>query len=139
MKARWANPEQVGVIIIQDGRACYFDSGPIFEEAVAAGPEPYGEASDLTDPSAPIYSLAEERAAMVVSRFQAKAALFQLGLLEKIETLLAGAANYIHRLAWDESTEFHRDSPTLNFLAVAAGLSEAELDDLFRLAMTIRA
>lgn len=139
MEARWANPEQVGIIIIQDGRACYYDSGPLFDEAVAAGPGPYVEASDLIDPSAPVFSLEQERAQMVVSRFQAKAALYQAGLLSVIETLLAGESNFIHRLAWDESTEFHRDSPTLTFLGGAAGLSDEQIDDLFRLAMTIRA
>lgn len=121
----FSDPEGETVVIVEKGDAR-------FDELADQKPEDFAGISEAE-------RLEAERAAMVVSRFQAKAALYQSGLLAGIEALLAGADSFIHRLAWDESTEFHRDSPTLNFLAKAAGLSESDLDDLFRLAMTIRA
>lgn len=82
--------------------------------------------------------LAAERASMKCSRFQAKAALLQAGLLAQIETLMA-SADPIAQLAWADAVEFRRDSPTIAALAAGAGLSEAQIDDLFRAAMTITA
>lgn len=134
------NPKYVnslgGIEIEQeDGVSLYVDTGALYERILAGE---FGEIAPAVLPPE-IDPLEEERARMVASRFQAKAALYHAGLLPKIEELLIGAGNFLHKLAWDESTEFHRDSPTLNFLAKAAGLSESDLDDLFRLAMTIRA
>jgi len=79
-----------------------------------------------------------DRARMVCSRFQAKAALLQAGLLSQVETLMAGA-DPIAQLAWAEAVEFRRNSPTIAALAAGAGLSETQVDDLFRAAMTITA
>ncbi|NBT32930.1 MAG: hypothetical protein EBT13_13795 [Rhodobacteraceae bacterium] len=83
-------------------------------------------------------SAAASRARMTVSRFQAKAALMQAGLLPQIETLMA-SADPIAQLAWAEAVEFRRDSPTIAALAASAGLSETQIDDLFRAAMSISA
>jgi hypothetical protein len=73
-----------------------------------------------------------------VTPFQAKAALLQAGLLD---TVLAAVANSspIAQLAWAEATEFRRTSPTVLALASALGLSESDLDDLFKAASRIEA
>jgi hypothetical protein len=41
--------------------------------------------------------------------------------------------------AWDEAIEFRRTSPTIAALAVALGMTETDIDTLFRAAMTIEA
>lgn len=82
--------------------------------------------------------LAAERATMVASRFQARAALHHAGLLAAIEAAVQGA-NPIVRIAWADAQEWRRDSPTLTALAAQIGLPEGQIDDLFRAAMQIRA
>lgn len=80
--------------------------------------------------------LIAERAAMRVSRFQAMAALLDAGLLSKVNTALDDAGQ-LAQLAWAEATEFHRNSPTIAGLAAGLGLTEAQVDDLFRAAAKI--
>lgn len=82
--------------------------------------------------------LQAERSRMVCSRFQAKAALIQAGLLPQIEGLMA-RAEPLAKLAWSDATQFRRDSPTIAAMASAAGLSDTQIDDLFRAAMSITA
>ena len=81
-------------------------------------------------------ALAAERAAMVASRFQAKAALMQAGLLDAAEAAIA-ASDTLTRLAWAEAVEYRRDSPAIASIAAALGLTDAQVDDLFRAAMQI--
>lgn len=82
--------------------------------------------------------LEAEREGMVVSRFQAKAALSEAGLLEAAETAVAGA-DTITKLAWAEAIEFRRNSPTIKTLADNLSLSPTQLDNLFRAAAQIEA
>jgi hypothetical protein len=82
--------------------------------------------------------LATERAGMVCSRFQAKAALHLAGLLDTIEAVVA-AADPVAQIAWADATDFRRNSPTIAALAAGTGLTDAQIDDLFRVAMTITA
>lgn len=75
-----------------------------------------------------------------VSRFQARAALYQAGLLDDVEALmLSPAADPISRLAWMDATEFKRASPTILSLMPTLGLTDSQLDDMFRFAATIDA
>ena len=75
-----------------------------------------------------------------VSRFKARAALFQAGLFETVNVMMNDPATpMIHRLAWQDAQEFRRDSALVNALAGTLGLSSEQLDDLFRLAETIEA
>lgn len=71
-----------------------------------------------------------------VSRFQARAALLQAGLLSAVEDAVA-AADPMVQLAWAEAVEWRRQSPTILALGAAIGLAEAQLDDLFRAAAEI--
>lgn len=79
-----------------------------------------------------------------VSRFQARAALMQAGMLEPVEAMMtdtnpATAVDPFVALAWREVIEFRRDSPMVLALMPALGLTESQLDDLFRFAATINA
>jgi len=79
--------------------------------------------------------------AMTASRFQAKAAMDDAGLLDQVEDYMAGE-NVPSRvkLAWQESTSFRRrGSNMVNQIASELGLSEQEMDDLFIAAQDIEA
>lgn len=73
----------------------------------------------------------------VVSRFQAKAALAQAGLLAQADAVVAASGNAVLQLAWTEANQFQRNSPGIAALAPALGLDSAGLDDLFRAAAGI--
>lgn len=73
----------------------------------------------------------------VISRFQAKAALSQMALLDDAEALVL-AEGGLAAMAWLDINEFRRDSPLVNEIAPQLGLDAEELDDLFRLAATIK-
>jgi hypothetical protein len=81
-----------------------------------------------------------KRQQMVVSRFQAKAALAQAGLLDSVEALMADTSTpIVARLAWQDALEFRRLSPTIQTMGHALGLTDAQMDQLFEVAKTIEA
>lgn len=80
--------------------------------------------------------LTAERAAMKVSRLQARVALLQAGLLPQVEAAVA-AADPIIQMAWAEAIELRRYSPAILGLASALGLTDTQLDDLFRAAALV--
>lgn len=82
--------------------------------------------------------LEQERARMLVSKFQAKAALLQSGLLDSTREAIENA-DAMTQLAWSDAQEFRRSSPMISTLAVALGLTEIQVDDLFKVAATIEA
>lgn len=132
---RFANETSAVLLDDEDGNSIYVDQGPLLEAALTGE---FGAIMPYVPPPAPD-PLEVERAGMVASRFQAKAALYQAGLLASVEALLAGSASFLHKLAWEEAQEFRRDSPTIAHLAVELGLDDLAIDELFRLAMAIRA
>jgi hypothetical protein len=73
-----------------------------------------------------------------VTRRQAKAALILAGKVDAVEAALAAIPDPLARsLAqneWDESLQFERQRPLLVQLAAAIGLTDADLDELFRAA-----
>ena len=81
-------------------------------------------------------ALAAERASMVVSRFQARAALLQNNLLDTASGAIA-QADAMSQLAWEDAQEFRRNSPLVTSISGALSLTDEQLDDLFRLAQTI--
>ena len=77
--------------------------------------------------------------AITVSRFQAKAALDDAGLLDEVEDYMAGDdVPRRVKLAWQEA-QFRRGSRMINDLAGEFGLSEEKLDELFLAAKEIDA
>lgn len=75
-----------------------------------------------------------------VSRFQARAALYQANLLDDIEAYMAlETTDFFTKLAWTEATEFNRTSPMVASIGTLLGLTESQLDDLFVFAATIKA
>ena len=74
-----------------------------------------------------------------VSRFQARAALLGAGLLSFVEAAIAASGNPLAQLAWADAQTFRRDSPTVAAMSAVLGLTDAQLDDLFRSAAGITA
>lgn len=74
-----------------------------------------------------------------VSRFQAKAALAQIGKLTAAEAAVMASGSVVLQLAWAEANGFRRDSPGINALAPMIGLDAAGLDALFIAAAQIEA
>ncbi len=66
----------------------------------------------------------------IISRFQAKAVLLQMELLDDVEALMTSASPIV-KLAWENAVEFNRQSPSLLAMASALGLSSEQLDALF--------
>lgn len=95
---------------------------------------------DDTDPVWEAEEITAEarRATMVVSRFQARAALHGAGLLDRVEAALA-EADPLARIAWADAQEFRRLSPTMTTLGAALGLTDTQIDALFDQAALIAA
>lgn len=76
-----------------------------------------------------------------VTRRQAKVALLQAGLLDEVEAGIEAIADpvtkRIAKLDWVEANEFRRDWPLLNQLAAGMGITDGQLDELFRVAAGI--
>lgn len=76
----------------------------------------------------------------VVTMRQARLALLQVGLLAQVNTAVAnmpGAAGDAARIEWEFSSTVERNRPLVQSLIGALGLTESQLDDLFRLAATL--
>lgn len=72
-----------------------------------------------------------------VSPRQARLALLSIGKLSDVEQALAsipGPQGEAARIDWEYATEVQRNSPLIDALAPALGLSSEQIDDLFRMA-----
>jgi hypothetical protein len=99
-----------------------------------------------SDPSAEAAALAAHEAKALqawreqttCTPFQGKAALFQAGLLDDIEALVANAAtDTLTKLAWANAVEWKRNSPMITSLATALNMADTQVDDLFKAASQI--
>jgi hypothetical protein len=67
---------------------------------------------------------------MKVTRYQAKAALLNAGLLSGMESAIAESNDPIIQLAWAEAS-FERTSPFAGKMLELTGMTDTQLDDLF--------
>lgn len=73
-----------------------------------------------------------------VSRFQARAALWQMGFLDEVEDYMAlETTDMMAKLAWRDAQDFRIDSVFVLTIAPLLGFSDAQLADMFRFASTI--
>lgn len=75
-----------------------------------------------------------------VTMRQARLALLSAGLINNVTTAinaLASPQKEAATIEWEYSQEVHRDKPFVSVLAVALGLTDAQLDDLFLTASTL--
>lgn len=72
----------------------------------------------------------------VVSMRQARLALLQQDLLSTVDEAIA-AGSEADKITWEYATEVNRNEALLQNMAVALGLSEEDLDNLFALASSL--
>lgn len=114
---------------------------PVSELTLPENWDKFGDALVLTGDVVTVdatKALENERREMVCSRFQARAALHAAGLLASVEAAVAQADEFT-KIAWADAVEFRRNSPTIAGLAGAVGMTDTQIDDLFRAAMQIEA
>jgi hypothetical protein len=74
----------------------------------------------------------------VVTNFQARAALMAVGLFDAVDAYCKNEGGTVFQ-AWEYANNFYRTGALVNGLAPVFGLSETQLDDLFRQAALIEA
>ena len=70
-----------------------------------------------------------------IANWRARAVLEIAGLLPKVEAALAsltGDAGVVARAAWNGGSEIHRHGPTVAAAIAALGLTDAQVDEMFR-------
>lgn len=66
-----------------------------------------------------------------VTPAQAKAQLFEAGLLDQAEAAVAGHPYALVRIYWDSASAFERNNAYINGIGIELGLDDAALDALF--------
>lgn len=77
-----------------------------------------------------------KRARLHCTPRQARRALDAAGLLDSVETYIAGAPKSV-QIDWEYADVFRRDYGAITTAGAALGLSESQIDDLFTAAMAI--
>ena len=81
----------------------------------------------LPDPE-PVQSISD---IPTITRFQAKAALLNAGLLEQVDAAVAASDDPLVKLAWSEAQTFERISPAILAITDDLGMAPQEVNDLF--------
>ena len=72
-----------------------------------------------------------------VTARQARLALLAAGLLDDVETTLADPAHRATQIEWEYATQVERESPLVDSIGGALGLTSEQIDALFRQAATL--
>jgi hypothetical protein len=94
----------------------------------------FNDISDISDFT--IETIEDQRTQMVVSRLQAKAVMYQMGILETVEELINESGEIV-KLAWNEAIEFKRLSPLVESLKSdvvlpdGSSITDEMLDEMF--------
>lgn len=68
----------------------------------------------------------------IVSPYQARIALLNAGLLERVEALMSDPSTpQAAKIAWEYATEWDRSSDFISSLGPSLGLTDADIDNLF--------
>ena len=95
---------------------------------------------ETTPEEVPTQSKEEWRATTEVSRFQARVALYNFGLLEAVNKMMSDPATpFIAKEAWEAAGVFKRNSPTVAAMGAGLKLTEDQIDELFKAALEIQA
>ena len=93
-----------------------------------------------TPEEVPTQSKEEWRATTEVSRFQARVALYNFGLLEAVNKMMADSTTpFIAKEAWESAQVFKRNSPTVITLGAGLKFTEEQIDELFKEALEVQA
>ncbi len=105
----------VDFIVQDDG------SGPYVREWLSSEPQPTAEEIDAAGEPVPAS----------VSPAQAKIALYEAGLLDQVEALVADYPYRPVSIWWTSALSFEREHPYLNALGLELGLTDEQIDALF--------
>ena len=95
---------------------------------------------EATPEEVPTQSKEEWRATTEVSRFQARVALYNFGLLDTVNKMMSDpTVPFIAKEAWESAQVFKRNSPTVITLGAGLKLIEDQIDELFKEALEIQA
>lgn len=131
MITQFVNPDKTIGNIIDGNHITVVEAGqPGWQAFLAMNPAPYVPKPE-PDP------LEIERAAMKVSRLQARVAMRAAGILSAVEAAVLASGNADIQDAWETAVEFRRLSPTILALAAQLGMTDTQLDDLFRAAALV--
>lgn len=84
--------------------------------------------------------LADWRQSTSCTPFQGKVALHNADLLSQVESLIDNPqTDPVTKLAWNNAVEWKRNSPMIASLASSLGLSDEQVDNLFKAAQNIQA
>ncbi len=78
-----------------------------------------------------------ERSKMELTKFQCRAILLQLGILDQVSEFFEQSQNKMWVLAWNEANYILRNSDLVKFAATQFNLSDEQLDNMFRTGMSI--
>ena len=93
-----------------------------------------------TPEEVPAQSKEEWRETTEVSRFQARVALYNFGLLDAVNKLMAEpTTSFTYKEAWASAGVFKRNSPTVIAMGAGLKLTEDQIDELFKAALEIQA
>ena len=95
---------------------------------------------DAQPPELPEYVPVADPVPEVVTMRQARLALLGAGLLDQVNTAIAsmpGAEGDAARIEWEYASTVDRHGPTVLALAPALGLTDTQIDELFRQAATL--
>lgn len=118
-----------------------FYTGPNQDISDIAQFQPFIDDYNIPDPppQIPILTIDQQRALMIVSRFQARAAMLNAGILPQLETYFASATpTALQKEAWNSVSDFRRLSPLVVSVGALMNLSDVQLDLLFSTAATIK-
>ena len=93
-----------------------------------------------TPEEVPTQSKEEWRATTEVSRFQARVALYNFGLLDAVNKLMSDpTVPFTTKEAWESAQVFKRNSPTVIAMGAGLKLTEDQIDELFKAALEVQA
>lgn len=107
-------------------------------DALLTDPGPQPDAFHVWQDGGWVYSLEREREQMIATAWQARAALLAAGLLDDVEALLADPSTARDiKLMWQHKPTIRRTHQTTIDMARALGMTDTQLDDLFRAAVQL--
>ena len=94
---------------------------------------------EATTEEIPTQSKEEWRATTEVSRFQARVALYNFGLLEGVNKMMLDPSTpFIAKEAWESAQVFKRNSHIVTAIGDGLELTEDQIDELFEAALEIQ-
>lgn len=128
IEVTWKN--DLGIIT-----SCRAYSGGQMDELISDLGEYYSQYSSLIQSAISNYNPPPSPPVQVpytVTPFQAKAAMLQAGIYQSVLDIIDNpSTSELTKLAWNNVTEFTRDSPLLNGIAATLGLTQEQVDELF--------